>query len=170
MERFAQVGVAVGALGIVLALMGLFPGLTGVQPTFGIGIVQVLLLLSGYGLLLLGGLIYAKSMFYLGQNATLWQQIGTRLALTGWIFAALSGLADLFNFGSHSRSATSDIFFGQLQALGLIASFGVSAFGILLYALAGSPRLPPDELPAPDDLPPADSASPDEATPPQETP
>jgi hypothetical protein len=173
MERFAQVGVAIGALGIVLALMGLFPGLTGVQPTPGIGIVQVMMLLTGYGMLLIGGIIYAKSMFYLGQEPTLAQQIGTRLALTGWIFAALSGFADLFNFGSHLRTDTSDIFFGQLQALGLIASFSVAAFGVLLYVLAGEPRLPPDEfLPPDDELPYADSALPDDdkATQTQETP
>ncbi|MCS6836868.1 MAG: hypothetical protein NZ750_12740 [Anaerolineae bacterium] len=158
MERFAQVGIAIGALGVVLALMGLFPGLTGVQPTPGIGIVQVTMLLTGYGLLLMGGLIYAKSMFYLGQAPNLWQQIGTRLALTGWIFAALSGFADLFNFGSHLRTETSDIFFGQLQGLGLIASFGVAAFGVLLYVLGGQPRLPPDEMTFYDDQLPIDDA------------
>lgn len=142
MERFAQVGIALSALGVVLAMMGLFPGVTGVDPTIGIGIVQVILLLIGYALLMSGALLYVKCMFYLRQSATLAQSVGVRLALTGLLFAGLSGFADLFGFGSHIRTIDSDIFFGSWQAFGLIASFVISAVGVMLYALAGTPRLP----------------------------
>ena len=93
MWRFAQVGIALGALGIMLCLMGLFPGVTGAEPTIGIGLVQVTMVLTGYTLLILGALTYLKFTFYLNVPSTLAQQIGTRLALTGILFAALSGLA-----------------------------------------------------------------------------
>jgi hypothetical protein len=148
MGRFSQVGIAIGMLGMVLALMGLFPQLTGAIPTIGIGIVQVLMMLGGYALLILGALIYVKTTFYLGMVSALVQSIGVRLAWTGILFASLAGLADIFGFGSHNRTANSDFYLGELQALGIIMSFFVSSFGVMLYALAGNPRLVDDEEPS----------------------
>lgn len=140
MARFAQVGIALGALGIIVGMMGLFPEVTGVPPTVGIGIVQVLMLLTGFGLLIFGALIYVKFTFYLGQAANLAQQIGVRIALTGLVFAALSGLADILGFGSHIRGDNSDILFGPLQAMGIIGNFALSSIGVLIYAVAGNPE------------------------------
>lgn len=141
MARFGQVGIALGALGVVLALMGLFPQLTGFPPTVGIGIVQVLMLILGQTLLILGALLYVKTTFYLGVASTLTQSIGVRLSLTGILFASLAGLADILGFGSHLRAIDSDFFLGYLQAIGIIMSFFISSVGIGLYATAGSPRL-----------------------------
>lgn len=137
MRRFGQVGIAIGALGIVVLLMGLFPGITGVDPTPGIGIVQVFMLLIGYSLLLLGALTYVRFTFYFGMPSTLMQDIGVRMVLTGLLFGALSGLSDILGFGSHLRTDESDIFFGPLQALGLLASFTLSSLGVLIYAVSG---------------------------------
>lgn len=139
MWRFAQVGIALGALGVMLSLMGLFPGVTGAQPTVGIGLVQVVMVLFGYTLLVLGALTYLKFTFYLEVPSTLVQQIGIRLALTGILFAALAGLADILGFGTHIRDDVADIFFGQLQLIGILASFGLSSIGVLVYVLAGAP-------------------------------
>ena len=138
MWRFAQVGIALGALGVMICFMGLFPGVTGAETSAGIGLIQVAMLITGFGLLILGGLIYIKCTFYLGVPATLSQQIGTRLALTGLLFAAMAGLADIVGFGSHIRNDAGDIFFGQLQMVGILASFGLSSFGVLVYVLAGA--------------------------------
>lgn len=138
MWRFAQVGIAIGALGVMLCFMGLFPGVTGAPPTPGIGIVQVMMVLFGYALLILGALVYVKFTFYLGVPSTLAQQIGVRLALTGILFAALAGLADILGFGSHVRNNVDvDIFFGQWQMVGILASFAVSSIGVLVYVIAG---------------------------------
>ncbi len=138
MWRFAQVGIALGALGIMISFMGLFPGVTGAKTTAGIGLIQVAMLIVGYGLLILGALIYLKCTFYLGVPATLSQQVGTRLALTGLLFAAMAGLADILGFGSHIRNEAGDIFFGRLQMIGILACFGLSSFGVLVYVLAGA--------------------------------
>ena len=137
MWRFAQVGVALGAMGVMLCLMGLFPGVTGAAITVGIGLIQVTMVLLGYALLILGALVYLKFTFYLDIPSTLAQQIGTRLALTGILFAALSGLADILGFGTHIRNDVGDIFFGQLQMVGILASFALSSLGVLVYVLAG---------------------------------
>ncbi len=147
MWRFAQVGIALGALGGIICFMGLFPGVTGAVPTVGIGIVQVVMVLIGYTLLILGALTYLKFTFFLDVPATLVQNIGTRLALTGILFAALAGMADILGFGTHVHDDTSDLYFGQLQMIGIIASFGLSSFGVLVYVLAGAKvaRLAPVE-------------------------
>jgi predicted amidohydrolase len=129
-------------IGIVLALMGLFPGVTGIQPAAGVGVVQFVMILVGFTLLDLGALIYVKFTFYVGRAANLSQQIGVRLALTGLVLGGLAGMADFLGFGSHARTATTDIYFGQFQALGLIGSLMLSALGVLIYAVMGGP---PDE-------------------------
>src|SRR4051794_27708729 len=142
MIGMAQFGIALAALGVVLALMGLFPGVTGIQAAAGVGIVQFISILIGFSLLDLGALMYVKFTFYAGRQANLAQQIGVRLMLTGLVLAGLTGMADFLGFGSHARANGGDVFFGQLQALGLLGSLLVSALGVLVYAVTGSP---PDE-------------------------
>jgi hypothetical protein len=137
MPRVAQFGIALGALGIVLTFMGLFPGVTGIEPARGIGIMQVFTILIGFTLLILGALVYVKFTFYVGQAANLAQQIGSRLALTGLLFATMSGLSDILGFGSHLRPG--NYLFGPLQALGIIGSFLLACIGVLIYAVAGAP-------------------------------
>lgn len=138
MPRIAQFGIALGALGTVLTFMGLFPGVTGLNPARGIGIVQIFTVLIGFTLLIFGALIYAKFTFYFGKPANLAQQIGIRLALTGLLFAAMSGTADVVGFGSHISSTSSEPLFGFLQAVGIIGSFILAAIGVLIYAVSGS--------------------------------
>lgn len=141
MARVAQLGIALGALGIILGLMGLFPGVTGVTPTPNIGIVQIIALLAGFTLLIFGALIYVKFSYYLGVPSNLAQQIGTRLAYTGLVFAVLTGMADVLGFGSHFRAVEQDVYLiGPLQAAGVIGSFILSSIGVLIYAIAGEPE------------------------------
>lgn len=142
MIGIAQFGIALGALGIMLALMGLFPGVTGIQVAAGVGIVQFVTIVTGFALLDLGALIYVKFTFYVGRPANLAQQIGVRLTLTGLVLGGLTGMADFLGFGSHVRGEGGDVFFGQLQAIGLLGSLLLSALGVAIYALTGSP---PDE-------------------------
>jgi hypothetical protein len=138
MARIAQLGIALGALGAMLTFMGLFPGVTGLQPARGIGIVQIVTILMGFALLIIGALVYVKFTFYPQKPSNLTQQIGTRLALTGLLFAAMSGMADVLGFGSHLRSNNAEPLFGSLQALGIIGSFVVAAIGVLIYSVSGS--------------------------------
>lgn len=142
MIGIAQFGIAIAAFGIVLALMGLFPSVTGINPAAGVGVVQFLMILVGFTLLDFGALMYVKFTFYVGRAANLTQQIGVRLAMTGLVLAGLVGMADFLGFGSHARTETTDVYFGQFQALGLIGSLMVSALGVLIYAVMGKA---PDE-------------------------
>ena len=106
--------------------------------TVGIGLVQVVMIIIGYTLLILGAITYLKYTFFLDVPANLVQQIGTRLALTGILFATLAGMADILGFGTHIRDETSELFFGQLQMIGILASFALSSLGVLVYVLAGA--------------------------------
>ncbi len=138
MERVAQFGIALGALGTVLTFMGLFPGVTGLRPASGIGVMQIVTVLFGFFLLITGALIYVKFTFYVGRSANLAQQIGVRLALTGLLFASMSGMADVVGFGSHLRAFSEEPLFGFLQAVGIIGSFVIASFGVLIYAVSGN--------------------------------
>lgn len=146
MSRFGQIGIAFSALGIVVIMMGLFPTLTGVEETIGIGIVQIFMLLIGYALMTFGGLIYVKVTFYSDTPPNLAQQIGVRLMLTGLLFAGIAGLADILGFGSHIRSDTADIFFGGIQGIAIIACLTISSFGVLIYTVSGNPQLSEESL------------------------
>jgi hypothetical protein len=138
MSRISQVGIALGMLGAMIMLMGLFPGVTGVAPTSGVGIVQITVTLVGFTLLIFGALVYVKFAFYAYQPATLAQQIGTRLALTGLVLAGIAAFSDALGFGSHGAQFTEFEFLGPLQAGGIIASFLLSCLGVLVYAVGGN--------------------------------
>lgn len=140
MVRVAQLGIAIGLLGVVIAAMGLFPGLTGLEPTPGIGIVQIFAILAGFTLLIFGALVYVKFTFFPHTHSNLLQQVGTRLAMTGLVLAALAGLADVLGFGSHGNDPQTIIFLGPWQAIAILMNFLLSAFGVLIYALAGEPE------------------------------
>lgn len=148
MPRVAQFGIALGALGAVLTFMGLFPGVTGIRPAAGIGIMQIFSILVGFMLLILGALIYVKFTFYPYKSTNLAQQIGIRLGLTGLLFAAMAGLSDVLGFGSHVIGSQSGTLFGALQAFGIIGSFVIASIGVLMYAVTGdleAGTTPPDE-------------------------
>ena len=142
MVRVAQFGIVLGALGFVLLVMGLFPGVVGRPPTPGVGLVQLLLILIGFGLLVMGALLYVKFTFFTTVPSNLVQQIGSRLGLTGIVFAAICGLADVLGFGSNGTIVAGDIVIGRLQIAGIIGSFFISSIGVLIYAMAGDPDIP----------------------------
>lgn len=144
MVRLSQLGIAFGALGVVLTFMGLFPGVMGLRPAQGIGIVQVVIILSGFSLLILGALIYVKYAYYPDQPSNLAQQIGSRLALTGLIISGLIGFSDTLGFGSHTR-AEGEPYFGTWQAVGIVLGFLIASIGIMIYALTGQDPDQPED-------------------------
>lgn len=141
-----QFGITLGALGTVLMLMGLFPGVTGITPGEGIGIVQFSAIVSGAVLLNIGAIFYIKSTLYSGRPDNLTQQVCIRLSYTGLVLAGFTGLADYLGFGSHGDEGAS--FFGPLQAAVVLLFLMIAAVGVLLYALSGSPPVTPPPPPS----------------------
>lgn len=134
MGRATQLGVALGALGFILILMGLFPGVTGIRPALGVGAVQFVIIWVGFVLLIFGALIYARFAFNIRETPSLLQKVAVRLAWTGLIFIGMSGLADFLGFGSHAPTPDADVLFGELQLIAVIGSFLISSIGVMLYA------------------------------------
>src|SRR5579863_10069570 len=129
-----RVGIAVGGLGLILTLIGLFPTITGINPTPGFGIVKTVTVLTGFCVLILGALIFVQSVYYPGQPHTLAQEIAVRLSLTGLLIAIASGLADVLGYGSNPPGPNSRPMLGPYKMAGLIGGFLIAAVGVLIFA------------------------------------
>lgn len=139
MSGIPQLGIALGALGIVLSLLGLFPDVTGIPTGEGFGMIQFIAVMIGFVLLHFGALLYVKFTFYIGVAANFSQQIAVRLVMTGLVLAGMAGMADFLGFGSHNPLAGEAVVFGHWQALGIIGGFLMSSLGIFIYAAVGKP-------------------------------
>lgn len=137
MGRPSQAGIAVAALGGVLALIGLFPSVTGLAQTEGIGIVQIITILIGFSIIILGAYIFVQGTYYPGIRHNLAQQIGLRLSMTGLVIATACGLADVLGFGSHPPMPDQRPLLGTWQTAGLIGGFLIASLGVLIFALMG---------------------------------
>lgn len=138
MEKYGQISITLGTLGVVITLTGLFPGIVGLEAAEGIGVLQVLVILLGFSILFFAAYLFAKQTFYPGQPSTLAQDIGVRLTLTGLLVAAAAGLADVLGFGTHIPAENYDRpLLGQLQALFFIGGILLASSGVLIYALFG---------------------------------
>jgi len=136
MSRLAQFGIFTTVTGGVVLFLGLFPDAVAAEGTPGIGIVQMIAMLSGLVLIIGGAYVAAYAMFHRGAPPSLVRSIGLRMGLTGLVFAAAATLSDAMGYGSHGGGA--GIVFGWLQTAGMLAGFGMAAIGVLVYALARS--------------------------------
>lgn len=144
MAKLSQAGIAIVVLGAVIALIGLFPSVTGIESVSGIGILQVLVILTGFSILIGGAYLFVQSAYYPGVKHNLAQQIGLRLSLTGLVIAVASGFADVLGFGSHPVGLEGQRpFLGIYQAAGLIGGFVIASIGVIIFALMGDTQ-PPD--------------------------
>jgi hypothetical protein len=149
MQRYSEISITIGALGIVITLIGLFPGIVGLEAAAGVGVLQVLVILLGFSILFASAFFFAKKAFYDGQPATLAQEIGIRLTLTGLLIAGAAGLADVLGFGSHPSTPETRPFLGRLQAIAFTGGILLASSGVLVYALFG-PSPPSEDEDTPD--------------------
>ena len=137
MGKLSQVGIAVGVLGGVIVLIGLFPSVTGLEAASGVGILQIVTILIGFATLILGVYIYVQSTYYDGVKHNLAQQIGVRLSMTGLVIAVASGLADVLGFGSHPPGPDQRPVLGIWQIVGILSGFMLASLGVIIFALMG---------------------------------
>jgi hypothetical protein len=131
-NRLAQAAVALVAVGFVIFIIGLFPGLIHLDFTPNIGLVQIGVFLVGLALMTLGSYIYIYATRHRVRTPRLRHDIGVRLMATGVIIACASGFADVLGFGSHYGAQQP--LFGPLQATGVALSMFIIIFGIFLYS------------------------------------
>src|SRR5688572_30421532 len=143
MAKLSQAGIAIALLGGMISLIGLFPTIIGLEQASGIGVFQILVILAGFSILIMGAFIFVQSTYYPGIKHNLAQQIGLRLSMTGLVIAVAAGLADVLGFGSHPVGIEGQRpLLGTIQAFGLIGGFIIASIGVLIFALMGHPVSP----------------------------
>jgi hypothetical protein len=130
--RLVAVTIALIAAGFFLFVIGLFPGLFGLDWTPGIGLLQITTLLLGLTVMTLGAYVYARLTRPKAEpERSLRADIGVRLMATGLVVAYGSGYADLLGIGSGGHGGP--LVFGPVKAAGVALGVLVIAVGLFLY-------------------------------------
>jgi len=154
MGPWLRFGIAVGALGGILILLGLFPTIMGIEPSPGFGILRTLTVLGGFSVMTFGAFVFVQSAYYPRQPHTLAQKIAVRLSMTGLLGSAAAGLADVLGYGSNPPGPQSRPVLGVYQIVGMVSGFILASLGVLLFVLLGDRTAPParsDDLETTDD-------------------
>lgn len=124
--RLGLIGVL---LGLLIFVLGVDPALFGIDRSPVVGFVQIAVFLVGLAAICLGGYVVLNTLWD-GVEKTIAADIGYRLVSTGYVIAAASGMADVFGFGS--QPFPSIPYFGEWQALGVMAGEIFIIFGFVL--------------------------------------
>jgi hypothetical protein len=116
-------------IGLFIFILGAIPGLFGLDRSPVIGFVQIAVFLIGLGMICLGGYVVINSLWN-STPKTIKADIGLRLVSTGYVIALVSGMADVFGFGSQ---VSPDIpYYGPWQQTGVLIGEAVIALGFIL--------------------------------------
>ena len=130
-----RLGLGIMVIGLILFTLGVNPGIYGLDRSPVVGFVQIAVFLVGLAIICLGGYI-SLNTFWNGREKTIPADIGYRMVSTGYVLAAVSGMADVFGFGSQPFPSTP--YFGPWQAIGVIIGELIIVVGFVL--LIPSPR------------------------------
>jgi hypothetical protein len=124
-----RLGIGATILGLVVYLLGVDPGMFGMDRSPVMGFVQIAVLLIGLAFMCLGGFITLNALWN-GSQKSILADIGLRLVATGYLVAVASGMADILGFGNHPFPRIP--YFGPLQAIGVIIGEVAIALGFLM--------------------------------------
>jgi hypothetical protein len=124
-----RTGVVALLLGLVIFILGVDPGLFGLDRSPVTGFVQIIVFLGGLAMMWTGGYL-ALNALWTDRQKSIPADIGSRLLSTGYLISFTSGLADVFGFGSQPLPGIP--YFGDLQANGVMLGMAVSIVGLLL--------------------------------------
>jgi hypothetical protein len=138
-----RLAIALTIGGLVGYILGVKPGLFGLDLSPVVGFVQIAVMLIGLAVVCLGGnmvmnLLWERRGLGPGGEKSIPADIGFRLISTGYVICVASGMADTFGFGSQPFPSTP--YFGQWQAIGIMLGEIVITFGFILM-------IPPKKLP-----------------------
>jgi hypothetical protein len=129
-KRFRiRVGLGIVILGLIVFTLGVSPGLYGLDRSPVVGFVQIAVFLIGLATICLGWYITLNTLWN-GAEKTIGGDIGYRLVSTGYVLAVVSGMADVFGFGSQPFPTIP--YFGPWQATGVMIGEIIIAVGFLL--------------------------------------
>ena len=118
-------------IGLALFLLGLQPWLFGLDRSPVTGYLQVVVFLFGLGFVVIASFAIEKLLRPPGQPLTIREDVGARLAATGYVLAAVSSTADLIGLGSHPLPGSPHL--GTLQSIGLIFGAATIVVGLAMY-------------------------------------
>ena len=131
-----QIGLGLAVFGYFLFLLGARPSLFGLDRSRVIGFVQISVFLIGLALITLGSYLTLNTLWPEGKK-TIAADIGSRLISTGYVICVFTAMADIFGLGSHRLP---DVFFGPLQARGMVIGMATIALGFLLLIRYKRPK------------------------------
>jgi len=126
-----NIGLGLTVVGFLIFILGADPALAGLDRSPYIGFVQTATFSIGLAMLCLGGYLSFRACQLTQRIQSLAQDIGVRLVATGYLISLISGMADVFGFGTQSWPALP--FFGPRQAAGVIVGEIIIAIGFILY-------------------------------------
>ena len=117
-------------LGVFIFVAGAKPNWFGWSTMPEVGFIQIIVFLTGLGLICIGGFIGLSALWGREQHSIL-ADFGSRLIGTGYVIAVFAGMADVFGLGAQTLP---DIpYFGPLQAVGVLIGQFVIAAGFLMF-------------------------------------
>ena len=138
-RKRVKLGIWLSLIGFSLLYLGAKPENLGLDRSPVIGFTQIGIILFGLGLMSLGAYISLKSFWPRG-HTTISADFGMRFIMTGLVIAVFSGMADVFGIGSHPLTGL--IYFGKLQAAGVIIGEGLIALGVVMLIMPPFSTLP----------------------------
>ena len=122
-------GLVVVLLGLLVFILGINPGMFGVDRSPVVGFVQIAVFLVGLAIICMGGYIGLLALWGSNQRSIA-ADIGMRLVSTGYVISVFAGMADVFGMGTHLLPDVP--YFGPVQATGVVLGEIVIAVGFLL--------------------------------------
>ena len=127
--RWARRWMTVVLLGFFIFAIGVDPDLIGMNRSQIIGFVQMGVWMTGLTILLLGATATVRVVRN-GKPHSLRADVGVRLIATGYVVAATASYADFLSIGSHQMP---QVYFGEVQVMGLALGVITSLMGVVLY-------------------------------------
>lgn len=143
-RRRIELGLLGTFIGFLLVVLGAKPEFFGMDRSPVIGFIQTATFLVGLGVIGLSGYFCLMSFWPKGYT-TITADFGIRLLATGWLIAVFSGMADVFGFGSHPMTGL--VFFGRLQAMGVVIGEMFMGIGLVMMFMPphSSLRIKPED-------------------------
>ena len=124
-----RMGLILTIIGLLIYILGVDPGLFGLDRSPVMGFVQISVFLVGLAMICLGGFITLNSLWN-DREKTIAADIGYRLVSTGYVIAVVTGMADVFGIGSQTFPKIPH--FGIWQVVGVILGVMTIAIGFIL--------------------------------------
>lgn len=134
-----RLGMTLMLVGLVIFLIGAAPDLFGLDRSPVIGFVQIAVFLIGLAIICLGGYVCLNALWN-KHPRTILADIGLRLVSTGFVIAVISGMADVFGFGTQLSPEIP--FYGPWQSMGVLVGEIIIMVGFIFqipFDLSRSP-------------------------------